>query len=132
MTAGDEKMSQQCHKYLFQYSTLLPKDLTDVQIFENKQHVNIFLLSIANLKCTPSDRKMHSQGYKYPRLGIPVPEMITIRFACLISGRIVSLQPDTDIQKLPKRKGTGYGYPKRFFRYFDDSDFWKKLHIAQS
>jgi len=29
-----------------------------------------------------------------------VPEMITIRFAGWISGRIVSLQPDTDIQKL--------------------------------
>jgi len=28
------------------------------------------------------------------------PEMITIRFAGWISGRIVSLQPDTDIQKL--------------------------------
>jgi len=29
--------------------------------------------------------------------------------------------------------GTGYGsgYPKRFYRYFEDSDFWKKLHIAQ-
>ena len=29
-----------------------------------------------------------------------VPEMITIRFAGWISGRIVSLQPDTDIQEL--------------------------------
>ena len=29
-----------------------------------------------------------------------VPEMITIRFAGWISGRIVSLQPDKDIQKL--------------------------------
>jgi len=28
------------------------------------------------------------------------PEMITIRFAGWISGKIVSLQPDTDIQKL--------------------------------
>jgi len=27
-------------------------------------------------------------------------EMITIRFAGWVSGRIVSLQPDTDIQKL--------------------------------
>ena len=27
MTAGDEKKSQQCHKYLLQYSTLLQKDL---------------------------------------------------------------------------------------------------------
>jgi len=30
--------------------------------------------------------------------------------------------------------GTGYGsgYPNRFYQYFDDSDFWKRLHIAQS
>jgi len=30
--------------------------------------------------------------------------------------------------------GTGYGsgYPKRFYQYFEDLDFWKKLHIAQS
>jgi len=30
--------------------------------------------------------------------------------------------------------GTGYGsgYPKRFYWYFKDSDFWKKAHIAQS
>jgi len=30
--------------------------------------------------------------------------------------------------------GTEYGswYPKRFYRYFEDSDFWKQLHIAQS
>jgi len=29
-----------------------------------------------------------------------LPEIITIRFAGWISGRILSLQPDTDIQKL--------------------------------
>jgi len=59
--------------------------------------------------------------------------MITIRFAGWISERIVSLQPDKDIQKLLSN-GTGYGsgYPKRFYQYFEDSDFWKKLHIAQS
>jgi len=30
--------------------------------------------------------------------------------------------------------GTGYasGYPKRFYRYFEVSDFWKNLRIAQS
>jgi len=27
-----------------------------------KQHVNIFLPSIANLKCTPSDRQMYPRG----------------------------------------------------------------------
>jgi len=26
--------------------------------------------------------------------------------------------------------GNGSGYLKRFYRYFEDSDFWKKLHIA--
>jgi len=26
----------------------------------------------------------------------------------------------------------GTGYPKRFYQYFEDSEFWKKLHIAQS
>ena len=45
-----------------------------VQIFENKQHVNIFLPSIAYLKCTPSDRQMYTQGYMYPRLGTPAVE----------------------------------------------------------
>jgi len=25
-----------------------------------------------------------------------------------------------------------YGYPKRFYRFFEDSDFWKKLNMAQS
>jgi len=54
--------------------------------------------------------------------------MITIRFAGWISGRIMSLQPDIHNCF---QTGTGYGYPKRFNRYFEDSDFWKKLHIAQ-
>ena len=27
--------------------------------------------SIANLKCTPSDRQMYPWGYMYPRLGTP-------------------------------------------------------------
>jgi len=29
------------------------------------------LSSIANLKCTPSDRQMYPWGYMYPRLGTP-------------------------------------------------------------
>jgi len=29
------------------------------------------LPSIANLKCTPSDRQMYPQGYMYPRFGTP-------------------------------------------------------------
>jgi len=33
--------------------------------------INIFSPSIANLKCTPSDRQMYPQGYVYPRLGTP-------------------------------------------------------------
>jgi len=30
--------------------------------------------------------------------------------------------------------GYGFGYPKRFYQYFEYSGFWKKLHIhiAQS
>ena len=58
--------------------------------------------------------------------------MITIRFAGWTSGKRVSLQPKTEFQKL-LLKGTGYGtgYPKRFYRYFEDSQLWKKLHIAQ-
>jgi len=35
----------------------------------NNTYVNIFLSSIANLKCTPSNRQM------YPRLGTPVLEV---------------------------------------------------------
>jgi len=42
-----------------------------VQIFENKQYVSIFLPSIANLKCTSSDRQMYPHGYMCPRLGTP-------------------------------------------------------------
>ena len=59
--------------------------------------------------------------------------MITIWFAGWISGMMVSLQPDKDIQNC-LQTGTGYGsgYPKRIYQYFGDSDFWKKLHIAQS
>ena len=60
-------------------------------------------------------------------------EIITIRLTGWISGRIVSLQPDPDIQKLLSNgTGHGSGYPKRFYRYFEDSDLRKKLHIAQS
>ena len=36
----------------------------------------IFFPSIANLKCTPSDRQKHSyQGYMYPILGTPSLEL---------------------------------------------------------
>ena len=52
--------------------------------------------------------------------------MITIRFAGWISGRIVSLQPDTDIQKLlpnGKRISETLSSIFRGFRLF-----WKKLH----
>ena len=57
-------------------------------------------------------------------------EMIAIWFTGWISGRIVSLQPETHIQNC-LRRGTGYesGYPKRFFRYFDDSDFGKSCTL---
>jgi len=51
-----------------------------IMIFENTIHwymykyfkTNIMWLyfSIANHKCTPSDRQMYPWGYMYPRLGI--------------------------------------------------------------
>jgi len=31
-----------------------------------------------------------------------------------------------------RERDTRSGYPKRFYRYLEDSDFWKKLYIAQS
>ena len=41
--------------------------------------------------------------------------------------------PDKDIQKLlSNATGYGSGYPKRFYQYFEDSDFCKKVDIAQS
>jgi len=56
-------------------------------------------------------------------------EMITIRFAGWISDRIVSLQPGTDIQKLLSNGNRlRIRIPERFSRYFEDTDFWKKLH----
>ena len=59
--------------------------------------------------------------------------MITIRFAGWISGRIVSLQLDKDIQKLLSNGNRIWIWiSETFYRFFEDSDFWKKLHIAQS
>jgi len=40
------------HKYL---------EINNIQIY----------FSIANLKCTPSDKEMYPWGYMYPRLGTP-------------------------------------------------------------
>jgi len=62
-----------------------------------------------------------------------IPEMITIWFAGWITGRIVSCNR-IRISKHCFQTGTGFGpgYPKRFYEYFEDSDFSKKLHIAQS
>jgi len=59
--------------------------------------------------------------------------MITIRFAGWISDRIASLHR-IRISKNYFQMGTGYGsgYPKRFYQCFEDSGFWKKLHIARS
>jgi len=58
--------------------------------------------------------------------------MITIQFAGWISGRIVSFN-QIRISKNCFQTGIGYGsgYPKHFHQYFEDSDFCKKLHIAQ-
>jgi len=64
-----------------------------------------------------------------------ISEMITIRFAGWISGRIVSLEPDTDIQKLlPNGNQTRIRLSETVLSIFRGfrSDFWKNLHIAQS
>jgi len=52
--------------------------------------------------------------------------MITIRFAGWISGRIVSLQPDTDVQKLISNGNRIRIDISRI------QTFGRKLHIAQS
>ena len=73
--------------------------------------------------------------FEVSTLGLEVQDtkMITIRFDVWISGGIVSLQPYTDIQKLLSNGNRlRIRYPNRFYRCFEDSDFWKKLHIAQS
>jgi len=63
----------------------------------------------------------------------PESEMITIRFAGWISGRIVSLQPDTDIQKLLSNGNRiRIRISETLLSMFEDSHFWKKLHIAWS
>ena len=50
-----------------------------------------------------------------------------------ISGWMVSLQQDTDIQKLLSNGNRIWiRDPKSLQRYFENSDFWKKLRIAQS
>jgi len=59
--------------------------------------------------------------------------MITIQFAGWISGRIVSFQPDKDIQKLISNGNRiRIRLSKTLLSIFEDLDFWKKLHIAQS
>jgi len=59
--------------------------------------------------------------------------MITIRFTGWISGSIVSLQPDKDIQKLiSNRNRIRIRISETLLSIFRGSDFCKKLHIAQS
>ena len=41
-------------------------------MFGNKWCINTSFPSIANLKCTPSNRQMYPKGYMYPRMGNPV------------------------------------------------------------
>ena len=73
------------------------------------------------------------KNVNFRRAAQKTAEMITIRFAGWISGGIVSLQPDKDIQKLLSNGNRiRIRYPKHFYQYFEDLDFWKKLHIAQS
>ena len=59
--------------------------------------------------------------------------MISIRFAGWISGRIVSLQPDTDIKKLLSNGNRiRIRISETLYRYFESSNLWKKLRVAQS
>ena len=52
---------------------------------------------------------------------------------CWLDKDSESLQPDTDIPKLLSNGNRiRIRYPKHFYRYFEDSDPSKKLHIAQS
>ena len=71
--------------------------------------------------------KVRTQCGKHNR----TPEIITIRFAGWISGRIVSLQPDTDIQKLLSN-GNRLRISDSLISMFRGFRLWKKLHIAQS
>jgi len=57
------------------------------------------------------------------------PEMITIRFAGWISGKIVSLQPDTDIQKL---LSNGIRISEMLLSLFLGFRLLENLRIAQS
>jgi len=57
--------------------------------------------------------------------------MITIRFAGWISGRIVSLQPDTDIQKLLSN-GNRIRISETLLSIFLGFRLLEKLRIAQS
>ena len=67
------------------------------------------------------------------RIWISKPEMIIIRFAGWTFGRIVTSQPDTNIQK-PLSNGNRIRTRlyEKFYLYFEDSDFWKKLYITKS
>jgi len=57
-------------------------------------------------------------------------ETITIRFAGWISGRIASLQPDTNIQKLFSNGNRIRMRISETLLDFEGSDPWKKLHTA--
>jgi len=65
------------------------------------------------------------------------PEMITIRFTGWISGRIVSLQPDTDIQKLLSdgnrmRISETILLIFRRFRLLEKAAHWTIIHLLSS
>ena len=62
-----------------------------------------------------------------PTLKVCEPEMITIRFAGWISGRIVSLQSDMDIQKLLSNRNR-IRISETLLSIFRGFRLWKKLH----
>jgi len=105
---------------------------------KNISKINLFHLNNDGLlhnRTTESIMLIFTQSQTTLCLRCPqsVIEMITIRFAGWIYGRIVSLQPDTDIQKLLSNGNRiRIRISETFYRHFESSDFWKKLHIAQS
>ena len=74
-------------------------------------------------------RSRSARAYPLEPELISATEINTIRFAGWISGRIVRLQLDTDIQKLLSNRNR---ISETLLSIFRGSDFWKKLHIAQS
>jgi len=48
--------------------------------------MNIFFLSIANLKCTPSDRQMYPRGTHVPQVGNPCYDILHAQLVYKFNG----------------------------------------------